>query len=103
MSRKASSLAVYPGGVSSDRLLVFATCGVRNLAYGMSSVILGLYLADLGLKTATIGGVFTAALAGGALLTIGLSSVADRLGRRKIACASALLMAASAAAFALSS
>jgi MFS family permease len=87
--------------VTADRLLVFMACGVRNLAYGMSSVILGVYLAGLGLSATVIGGVFTAALAGGALLTVGLSSVADRLGRRKIACVSAALMAASAAGFAL--
>ncbi len=89
--------------MSADRLLVFVTCGLRNLAYGMSSVILGLYLASLDLDKATIGAVFTAALAGGALLTSAFAAIADRLGRRATLIVASGLMAGSAAAFALTS
>jgi len=89
--------------VAKDRALVFAACGVRNVAYGISAVITGLYLASLGLSTVAIGATFTAALAGGALLTVAFSSVADRVGRRTVLRLSALLMAVSAAGFALSS
>ncbi|HLG73607.1 MAG TPA: MFS transporter [Chloroflexota bacterium] len=84
-----------------DRLLVFVTCGCRNLAYGMSAVMMGLYLASLGLSTAVIGPIFTAALAGGALLTVAFSTIADRVGRRRVVRVSAGLMAAAAAGFAL--
>lgn len=88
-------------GARRDLACVFVTCALRNLAYGISSVILGLYLAELGLDKTRIGWIFTAALAGGALLTIGFSSVADRLGRRKVVRLSAGLMALAAAGFAL--
>src|SRR5712691_2953277 len=103
MTWKASSLALPWNKMSSDRLLVFVTCGLRNLAYGMSSVMLGLYLAALGLDKATIGAIFTSALAGGALLTVAFSAVADRLGRRRSLAITSGLMVVSAAAFALTS
>src|SRR5438105_12175749 len=69
----------------------------------MSSVMLGLYLAGLGLDKATIGAIFTSALAGGALLTVAFSAVADRLGRRRSLAVTSGLMVVSAAAFALTS
>jgi MFS family permease len=84
-----------------DGWLLFATCGVRSFAYGFLSVILGLYLAAMGLEANAIGGIFTAALAGGALMTIGLTSIADRAGRRRILMAGALLMAMAGTVFAL--
>ena len=39
--------------LSADGWLLFATCGVRNVAYGFLSVVLGLYLASLGLDPAS--------------------------------------------------
>ena len=36
--------------LSRDGWLLFATCGVRSLAYGFLSVILGLYLDAIGLS-----------------------------------------------------
>jgi MFS family permease len=87
--------------VPADRLVVFFTCGLRNLAYGMSSVMLGLYLTSLGVDRAAIGAIFTAALAGGALLTVAFSGVADRFGRRRSLALAAGLMALSTAAFAI--
>src|SRR5215208_2073683 len=87
--------------MTRDGCILFATCGVRTFAYGVVSVILGLYLAALGLGTSAIGGIFTAALAGGALMTIALTRVADRVGRQRILTLGAALMALSGAAFAL--
>jgi MFS family permease len=87
--------------LSPDGWLLFATCGVRTLAYGFLSVVLGLYLAALGLEPEAIGGMFTAALAGGALMTVILTTVADRLGRRRVLIAGAALMALAGATFAL--
>jgi len=57
----------YPP-LSRDGWLLFATCGVRSFAYGFLSVILGLYLDAVGLSTSAIGWIFTAALAGGAIM-----------------------------------
>lgn len=89
--------------MSSDGRLLFATCGVRSFAYGFLSVILGLYLAAMGLDATTIGAVFTAALAGGAIMTIALTGIADRLGRRQVLMVGALLMALAGSVFALTS
>ena len=87
--------------LSRDGWLLFAAAGVRTVAYGAVSVILGPYLASLGLGPAGIGWVFTAALAGGAALTVVLTAVADRLGRRRMQVVGAALMALAGLVFAL--
>lgn len=79
-------------GLSRDGWLLLATCGVRNFAYGFLSVVLGLYLAAIGLDAVAIGAIFTAALAGGAVMTIALTTIADRLGRRRVLVVGATLM-----------
>ncbi|HEX5023209.1 MAG TPA: MFS transporter, partial [Candidatus Binatia bacterium] len=68
--------------MSRDGWLLFATCGVRSFAYGFLSVILGLYLDAQGVSPTAIGWIFTAALAGGAVMTIVITSIADGVGRR---------------------
>jgi MFS family permease len=79
-----------------------ASCAVRSFAYGFLSVILGLHLDTAGLSAAAIGWIFTAALAGGAVITIVITSVADRFGRRALLMAGALLMALAGWVFAAS-
>jgi MFS family permease len=88
--------------LSRDGWLLFATCGVRSFAYGFLSVVLGLYLDAIGLTTTAIGWIFTAALAGGAVMTIVITAVADRLGRRVLLILGALLMAIAGWVFAVS-
>jgi MFS family permease len=88
--------------LSRDGWLLFATCGVRSFAYGFLSVILGLYLDTVGLSPAAIGWIFTAALAGGAVMTIIITAVADRFGRRALLIVGAVLMALAGSIFALS-
>jgi MFS family permease len=88
--------------LSRDGWLLFATSGVRSFAYGFLSVILGLYLDAAGVGPAAIGWIFTAALAGGALMTIIITSVADSLGRKALLIIGALLMALAGCVFALS-
>ncbi len=97
--RRGSWAAELP----ADGWLLFATCGVRSLAYGFLSVILALYLTALELDSGAIGFVFTAALAGGAIMTVGLTAIADRVGRRRILMIGSLLMALAGAVFALTS
>ncbi len=65
--------------VSRDGWLLFASCAVRSFAYGFFSVILGLYLDILGMSADVIGWIFTAALAGGAVMTTLITSVAAAL------------------------
>ncbi len=87
--------------LSRDGRLLFATCAVRSFAYGFLSVMLGLYLEAIGLDRAAIGWIFTAALAGGALMTVALTAVADAWGRRPLLIAGAVLMALAGVAFAV--
>lgn len=89
--------------LTADGWLLFATSGVRNFAYGFLSVMLGLYLSSQGLQAEAIGAVFTAALAGGAAITVALTAVADRIGRRWVLMAGAALMAVAGVVFASTS
>jgi MFS family permease len=86
--------------LSRDGRLLFVTCAIRNFAYGFLSIVLGLYLAALGLDSTAIGTVFTAALIGGAVMTIVLTTVADRWGRRLLLVAGSVLMALAGGVFA---
>jgi len=88
--------------LSRDGWLLFATCGVRSFAYGFLSVVLGLYLDAIGVTTTAIGWIFTAALAGGAVMTIVITAVADRFGRKALLLLGAVLMAIAGWVFAIS-
>jgi MFS family permease len=88
--------------LSRDGWLLFATCAVRSFAYGFLSVILGLYLDAIGLSTQAIGWIFTAALAGGAVMTIIITAVADSFGRKALLIVGAGLMALAGWVFAVS-
>jgi MFS family permease len=79
--------------LSQDGWLLLAACAVRSFAYGFLSVVLGLYLDVIGLGTTAIGWIFTAALAGGAIMTVVLTGVADRFGRKTLLVIGAMLMA----------
>ena len=83
--------------------MLFATCGVRSFAYGFLSVVLGLYLDAIGLTTTAIGWIFTAALAGGAVMTVVITTVADSFGRKTLLILGAALMATAGWVFAISS
>jgi MFS family permease len=88
--------------LSRDGWLLFAASGVCSFAYGFLSVILGLYLDAIGLGATAIGWIFTAALAGGAVMTILITAVADSFGRKALLILGALLMAAAGCVFAVS-
>jgi MFS family permease len=91
-----------PFPLNRDGWLLFATAGVRAFAYGFLSVVLGLYLDDLGLSPMAIGWIFTAALAGGAVMTIVITAIADACGRKALLIIGAVLMALAGCVFALS-
>ncbi|MCL6589983.1 MAG: MFS transporter [Firmicutes bacterium] len=73
--------------------LLFTTRITRLFAYGFLSIVLALYLAKTGLTEAQIGLLFTATLIGDAVITLGITTVADRIGRRKMLILGAFLMA----------
>ena len=86
--------------MNRDIALLFVTRGARLFAYGFLSVILALYLDAIGLSKSQIGLLFTLALIGDAVLSFYLTTSADRIGRRRMLVAGALLMAAGGVAFA---
>src|SRR5712692_7482045 len=89
--------------LSSDGRFIVAARAVRTFAYGYLSVLLGVYLEEVGLAPWQIGTVLTATLASSAGLTVVFSLLADRYGRRRMLALSALLMAVAGAVFATAS
>jgi MFS family permease len=87
--------------LSHDILLLFSTRIVRLFCYGFLSVILALYLSEAGLSEGQIGLLFTLTLAGDALITLWLTTSADRFGRKRTLLLGALLMAGAGLAFVL--
>jgi MFS family permease len=75
--------------------------GVRAFADGFVSLLLPIYLVELGFSALAIGAIVTSTLIGTALLTLGIGLVANRYSRRGLLGASALVMAATGAGFAL--
>lgn len=75
-----------------DIVLLFATRIMRLFAYGLISVVLGLYLAATGLSGAGVGAVLTATLAGDILVSLWVTLVADRVGRKNMLLLGAVLM-----------
>ena len=64
----------------------------RGFAFGLNSVVLGLYLAALDLPGAQIGLVLSAALAGTLALTLVIAVWGDRIGRRRLLVIGSALM-----------
>ena len=69
--------------------------------YGFLAVVLVLYLDAVGLDALTIGLVLTLTLVGDTVISLWLTTHADRIGRRRVLVAGALLMVAAGVAFAL--
>lgn len=75
-----------------DITLLFTTRSVRLFCYGFLSVILVLYLAEAGLTESQAGLLFTFTLAGDAVISLWLTTLADTFGRKKTLILGALLM-----------
>jgi MFS family permease len=87
--------------VTRDARLLFAARAIRMFGYGSLAVILVLYLAAAGLDGAAIGVLLSLTLVGDTLISLWLTTHADRLGRRRTLVIGALLMAAAGIVFAL--
>jgi len=72
-------------------------------AYGSLSVILVFYLIGLGLSEAQVGLVLTLTLVGDVIVSLYLTTRADRIGRRRMLIVGSILMAAAGLAFASTS
>ncbi len=86
---------------AQDVVLLFATRVTRLFAYGSLSVILALYLAELGLDEKQIGLLLSLTLIGDTAISLWLTTQADRFGRRRTLMIGAVLMAAAGVVFAL--
>src|ERR1700680_997095 len=86
--------------LTRDGWLLFLTRFTRLFAYGSLSVILVFYLIGLGLTEVQSGLVLTLTLAGDVVVSLFLTTRADRIGRRRMLIIGAILMAAAGLAFA---
>jgi MFS family permease len=89
-------------GLTADGRLLFGTRILRLFAYGFLSVILALYLSQLGLNEVNIGLLITLTLLGDTAVSLWITTHADRIGRQRMLIAGAALMILAAAIFATS-
>jgi len=79
-----------------DARLLFATRATRMFSYGLISVVLVLYLASIGVPAPQVGLLLALTLAGDAVVSLWLTTHADRVGRRRVLLVGAALMLAAA-------
>src|SRR5512143_264072 len=87
--------------LSLDGRWLFITRLTRMFGYGFLSVVLVLYLAELGFSETAIGLLLTLTFLGDTLISLWLTTRADRFGRRRTLLAGALLMIFAAGLFAV--
>ncbi|KAK4460136.1 major facilitator superfamily domain-containing protein [Cladorrhinum samala] len=97
--RESGLLSVYETG--PDAWLVILSRSCRMFAYGASSLVLALFFSELKVSDANIGLFMSLTLLGDVVLTLFLTLVADRVGRRRTLFAGSLLMIMSGTTFAL--
>jgi MFS family permease len=88
-------------GLTRDGYLLFLTRFMRLFAYGSLSVVLVFYLVGLGLNPSQTGLLLTLTLVGDTVISLYLTTRADRIGRRRMLIVGAMLMAAAGIAFAV--
>ena len=86
-----------------DQRLLYLAAFIRALATGFIGVLLGVYLAQIGLDAGTVGVIVSAGLGGAAAGTFLVTFLGDRLGHRRVLLAVTLLTAAGGVALALCS
>jgi MFS family permease len=87
--------------LTRDGKLLFVTRFIRLFSYGMLAVVLVFYLTGLGLTESQTGLLLTLTLAGDTVVSLALTTQADRIGRRRMLIMGAILMAAAGLAFGL--
>jgi MFS family permease len=87
--------------LATDCYILFGTRVLRMFAYGFLSVVLVLYLAQLGLSEVLIGLLLSLTLIGDATISLWMTTTADHVGRRRILIAGAALMLLAGVLFAL--
>jgi MFS family permease len=90
-------------GLDRDGRLLFAMRTLRMFGYGFLAVVLVLYLAAAGLDPLGIGLVLSLTLIGDTIISLWLTTNADRLGRRRVLVVGAGLMIVAGLVFAFTS
>jgi len=80
------------------RLLFFIRC-LRMLSFGLVSVILVFFLSSIGMSVVAIGLLLSLTLVGDTVLSLCISLVADRIGRRRMLVLASMLMVFAGLAF----
>ncbi len=89
-----------PYAVSDTKRILIAR-GLRAFGDGFVALLVPIYLIELGFSPLAIGAIVTSTLIGTAVLTLWVGMVANRYSVRRLLLASALLMAATGAGFAV--
>src|SRR5216683_1994157 len=86
--------------LTRDGWLLFLTRFIRLFAYGSLSVVLVFYLIGIGLSEPQTGTLLTLTLVGDTVVSLFLTTRADRIGRRRTLVVGAALMVAAGLVFA---
>jgi MFS family permease len=89
-----------PRNLAGDRVLLFLARFIRLFSYGALSVVLVLYLTGLGLSESQTGLLLSLTLIGDTVVSLFLTTQADRIGRRRMLIVGAILMTAAGLTFA---
>src|SRR5467141_3072563 len=98
-----TTTGLLPGAfrvLTRDGYLLFLTRFMRLFAYGSLSVVLVFYLIALGLNASQTGLLLTLTLVGDTVISLYLTTRADRIGRRRMLIVGAALMAGAGLVFA---
>jgi MFS family permease len=87
--------------LTRDGWLLLVTRFTRLFAYGALSVVLVFYLTELGFTPSQVGLLLTLTLVGDTIVSLFLTTRADRIGRRRMLLLGAVLMIAAGVLFAL--
>jgi MFS family permease len=88
-------------GLDRDGRTLFLTRAGRMFGYGFLAVVLVLYLSALGIPDPQIGLLLSLTLVGDTLISLWLTTHADRVGRRRVLVLGALLMLGAGLVFAI--
>jgi MFS family permease len=87
--------------MTRDITILFSTRIIRLFCYGFLSVVLALYLSEAGFSEGQIGLLLTFTLVGDAVISLWLTTSADRFGRKRTLIVGALLMCGAGLVFTL--
>lgn len=87
--------------LTTDGYFLFITRVARMFGYGFLSVVLVLYLSQAGLSETQIGLLLTLTLVGDTIISLWITTNADRIGRRRMLIVGALLMVFAGVLFAV--